>query len=505
MYKFTFSLISLFLILGAGMPYFAAAQSATQTRQQLVSQLERYLDDPTNSNAFWGVKIINLQTNETLYERNADRSMLPASNGKLYTTAAALDLLGPDYTYHTRLYTDGQVEGGVLKGNLIVRGAGDPVVGSRFNKQNPTALFKRWADRLQSQGIRRVEGHLVGDDDLFDDQPLGLAWSWDDEPYDYSAEISALTFNDNVVDIVLHGQRFGEPATMHWQPGNTDYVQVLNASQTVHPDSSKRINLSRARNSNRIALNSEIPLGRIDTVHATVPNPTRYFLYIARQTMIEEGLSFSGQIMDIDDMALKPDYQDGSLRLLDDYASPPLQKTISVINKESQNLYAELVLRTLGVVYPTADPDIEPGSAEMGLEAASKTFVKAGIDTSRIHLVDGSGLSRMDLVTPAMTAKLLSYMWNHPDRGVRSTFIASLPVGGVDGTLDRRFRRGLAHGNVRAKTGTLTGVSTLSGYVQTAAGTPLLFVLMCNNHTVKTRVVNYYQNQIVELLAQHQQ
>lgn len=466
----------------------------------MASRLDRYFDDEQYENAFWGALVIDLNTGDTLYTRNEKLSMMPASNNKLYTTAAALDLLGPDFRYETPYYTDGPVQNGVLRGNLIVRGSGDPSIGSRYDETDPTAAFRAIAGHLKSKGIRLIQGNVIGDDDLFDDDLLGVGWSWDDEPYYYSAQISPLSFYDNSVQFIQEGDRIGQPARLRWSP-QTAYIDVVNKTVTVHPDSSFENEFERPPGTNRIAVHTEIEADRIDTTYIAVFNPTRYFVHILREVLIEEGISVRGDALDIDDLAIKPDYDSGTLVKLGSLTSPSLGVIIQTLNKESQNLYAELVLRTIGLHRPVADPDLEPGSAEMGVAASMETFVRARMDTSRIQMVDGSGLSRMNLVTPAMTGHLLKFMWTHPSASVRQAFYESLPIGGVDGTLEDRFKMGAGFRNVRAKTGTLTGASSLSGYVYSHAGTPLLFVLMCNNYTHKTSKVRNTQNEVVQMLA----
>ena len=276
---------------------------------------------------------------------------------------------------------------------------------------------------------------------------------------------------------------------------------MVNQTVSVPADSSMDETFTRLRNFNTISVGGAIPQGKIDTTYISVSNPTRYFMHVFRDVLVDEGIAVTGRAVDIDDLSIKPDYSAPRYVHRASYFSPMLADIVSVLNKESQNLYAELLIRTLGVQFPVDDPDIDPGTAEMGIAAAMETFARARIDTSRIQLVDGSGLSRMNLVTAEATTRLLSYMWAHPDTTVRQAFLASLPVGGVDGTLEDRFRFGPANGNVRAKTGTLTSASSLSGYVTSAAGTPLLFVLMCNNFTQKTSVVRRTQNAVVQLLA----
>lgn len=468
--------------------------------QRSAAAFDALLDEPALANAWWGVHIVDLTDGEVVYTQNAGKSFIPASNTKLYTTAAALDQLGPDYVYTTRLYHDGTVENGVLKGNLIVRGSGDPTIGFRPDEDDPTALFRAWADVLRRRGITRVEGDLIGDDDLFDDDAIGYEWSQADLLYYYGAEISALSFNDNVVSFAIEARAPGQAGTVSWAPLSTNFVQVQNATVTGPNGSRLDEGYYREPGTNRFVLSSQVPPGRTDEEDLAVHNPTLYFAHVLRETLVDEGISVTGVARDVDALPLKPTYADGRLGLLASHESPPLDSIAAWVNKDSNNLYAELMLRTLGAERPQAVSDAEVGSAEMGLEAAYDTFGVAGVDTSRLHLVDGSGLSRHNLVTPAMTVQLLRYMDAHPQPDVREAFLASLPVGGRDGTLEYRFRGAPAETHVRAKTGTVSHASTLSGYVTGTSGRRYAFSLMCNHYTVPTRVVRAVQDRIVNQL-----
>ncbi len=465
----------------------------------LPSQLDAVLDRPAFSNAFWGALVVDAATGDTLYQRNAGKSFVPASNTKLYTTAAALDLLGADYTFVTRLYTQGSVSGGTLKGNLVVRGGGDPVIGGRFNGGDRTALFREWARQLKSQGITRITGDVVGDDDLFDDVPLGYGWNWDDETYWYSAQLSALSFNDNCVDVSIRGHRAGRPARVTWEPGNTTYVQMINETMTRPSGFGIEEGYERARGTNRIVLTSEVGAGVTDEESLTVENPTAYFAYVLREVLRKEGIRVEGEARDVDDLDARPDY--GALREVATHTSPPLSDVVEVINKVSHNLYADLLLKTLGTLPAPVDTSLEMGSAARGVAVAMQTFARAGLDTARVRLVDGSGLSRGNWVTPEMSVSLLRYLHTHPDTTARGVFYRSLPIGGVDGTLRSRFQEGPARLQVRAKTGSLGGVSSLAGYVTTADGRRLAFSLMCNHYVVPTRDVRQAQDDFVNALA----
>ncbi len=492
----------------------AAARGPAAPAQPAEAALGRTLDALVSGtmvdDAHWGISVTDTETGAVLYARNASKNFMPASNAKIFTAAAALSLLGPDYRYETRLYASGPVEGGVLRGNLIVRGSGDPTIGGHDQEAHPTAVFEAWADSLAARGITRVAGDIIGDDDLIDDTPLGRGWAWDDAPYYYSAETGGLVFNMNTIDVRIRGRTPGRPAAVQWTPYNTDYVTIINSTRSLPAGTSIDEEYARERGTNVIHLRSHVPVGRIEREELTVTNPTLYFTHVLRETLMRGGVHVEGQAVDIDEIPLTLDYdEDDGLRVVARYTSPPLTEIARIFVKKSDNLYAEQVLRTLGAERPvegaTEDDDLTPGSAAMGLKAANPFFARAGLDTLRLELVDGSGLSRMNLVTPAAATSLLRHMWSQPEADVRAAFLGALPVGGVDGTLEYRFRSGPARGNVRAKTGTLTGVSALSGYVTTAAGTPLAFSVFANNYTARTSRIRSVQDRIVRALAAYRE
>ncbi|MDQ7039839.1 MAG: D-alanyl-D-alanine carboxypeptidase/D-alanyl-D-alanine-endopeptidase [Rhodothermus sp.] len=492
----------LFLLLLCSLTGWTGALRA-QSTAQLQATLDHLLDAPTYEPAFWGALVLNLQDSTVLYARHTRQNFTPASVTKLFVTAAALEQLGPDYRYTTRLLADGPVIDGVLHGNLIVRGAGDPAIGGRFTDGDRTAIFRTWADSLRRYGIRRITGDLIGDDDYFDDTPLGTGWSWDDLTYWYAAEISALSFNDNCVDVTIEAGRPGEPGRISWEPPTT-YVQLINQTYTIPAGQKLKEGYQRLPGTNTILLFSRVPEGRRDTESLTVHNPTRFFVHVLREVLLAEGIAIEGRPVDVDELSIKPDYSAPNLWTVATYTSPPLSEIVRIINRRSQNLYAEMLLRTLGAERPVTDTTLHPGSAEMGLAAAARTWLRAGIDTSRIQFVDGSGLSSQNLVTPEATVRLLAYMAHHPNRAVWHTFYASLPTGGeAETTLQDRFRTGRARGNVRAKTGTLSNASALAGYVRTPDGHLLAFALFCNHYTVPTRQVRRTIDAFVEQLARY--
>lgn len=485
----------------ASPPVVEASISARPAVASIRTAVEEAIGDRAFDGALWGVVVADASTGQTLYGRNASLNVTPASNMKLFTTAAALETLGPEFRYTTTLYRGGPIIDGVLHGPLIVRGSGDPSFGGR-DQPDPTAIFRQWADSLRTAGIREVRGAIVGDDNVFDEASLGRGWSVDDTPYAYAAEIGGLVFNRNKIDLTVRGQRPGMPGIVSWTPMQTSYVTVVNRSRTTDPGTRTDEEYRRDLGTNVIHVNTTVPPGGIEREELTVTNPTLYFGHVFREVLLDEGITVQGAPLDVDDIPLPPQYDNGSLTPTATYTSPPLRELVAAINEESDNLYAEQVLRTMAVRVAPDTLDAPEGSAERGAYVVKSVMANASIDTSRVQVADGSGLSRHNLASAQDISKLLTYMWSHPNRAVRRSFLEGLPLGGRDGTIEYRFRGNAPAGrNVRAKTGTLSNVSALSGYVTTASGTSLAFTLLCTHHTTRSSNVRRAQDEIVNALA----
>ncbi|NQV72694.1 D-alanyl-D-alanine carboxypeptidase/D-alanyl-D-alanine-endopeptidase [bacterium] len=485
------------LLLGACLLLpFPLAHGQTSSISELREAIDAVIADANMPNAWWTVNVKEVETGNALYQKDTGRSFIPASNTKLYTTSAALDLLGPDFRYETSVWTDGVIKNGTLEGNLFVKGSGDPVIGGRFNGGDITRQFRDWADSLKAKGVNSIHGSIIGDDNAFDDQALGYGWQWDDLDFWYAAETGALSFNDNCVDFELIAQAENMPAEMKWEPMMTTFVSATNQTRTVAAGSPITEGYRRLPDSNAFVLSSLVPVGRTDFESLTVKNPTLYFVHVLREVLLKEGISIQGEAVDMDDLAVAPSYENG---FLFSTFSPPFSDIVRVLNKNSQNLYAEQLLKTIAKEAPVSG--YTPGSAAMGVARAKKLFGLAGIDTLRIQLVDGSGLARQNLVTSDMTMNLLLYMAHHPDPEVTRAFIDSLPIGGVDGTLSSRMKGTPAENNARAKTGTLGNAIALSGYVTTASGKQLAFSIMANHFVESSRGPRNVQDAIVALLA----
>ena len=465
---------------------------------QAQTPLDAILD--ARPHAWWGVMVTDIESGDTLYMRNAERSFMPASVTKLYTTSAVLDQLGPDYQYVTQLFADGVHNDTSFVGNLIVQGSGDPSTGTFDSEWK--ALFNGFADSLLAMGIQDVYGDIIGDDNVFDDVAHGYDWSWEDLIYGYAAQISGLTFYDASVDIHAYPTTSGNKGRLTITPEIDDYLTIKNQTITLPRGQSLQEGHHRTAESNDITVSSQIPLGRSDPEVITVHNPTLYFLHALKTVLSSRNIRVHGQLLDIDD--LPDDFKYSSNRLIATHTSAPMSELVSVVNKDSHNLYAEHLLKTLGHELPDLDEDVVVGSAAMGVAAAMRTYAKAKIDTSRIQLVDGSGLSRKNLVTPAMTIGLLDYMASHPDPSVRGAFLSSLAVAGQDGTLEYRFiGHSPGNGRVLAKTGTLGNVSSLAGYVMQDDGSQIAFVMFCNHFQGRHAVIRAIQESLVNSLITH--
>jgi D-alanyl-D-alanine carboxypeptidase/D-alanyl-D-alanine-endopeptidase (penicillin-binding protein 4) len=454
------------------------------------AQMDDIFNDPNFNNAHWGVVIQSLETGEYLYKRNEDKLFRPASNLKLFTTAAGLLLLGGEYRFLTAIYRNGEIDGSVLKGNLIVQGGGDPSVSGRFYNGNMFKVYNDWADSLINLGIDEISGNIIGDDNLFDDLKLGKGWSWDYETYWYSAPSGAISFNDNCVDIVVTVDSVTRRAKIDIYP-ETKYIALSTDVSVVSKDSVTSIDVYRERGTNIVKIFGTIREG-IDTVktYATVNNPTQYSMVILKEVFESKGIKVNGFAVDIDDLEKPIDYS--KIELLFNYFSPPLNDIIKIINKNSQNFFAEQLLKTIGLEI------FGYGTSANGIKAYNEVLADIGINPESIAIADGSGLSQLNLVTPRQIVSLLSYMYKSEQF---APFYNSLPIAGVDGTLGKRMVNSRAEKKVRAKTGFIAYGRSLSGYVYTADNEPIAFSMLANNFTAPVKLAENIQDLVCLRLA----
>jgi D-alanyl-D-alanine carboxypeptidase/D-alanyl-D-alanine-endopeptidase (penicillin-binding protein 4) len=436
------------------------------------------------------VLVRSLATGETLYTLNARKLMMPASNMKLVTLAAAAETLGWDYTYETTIRAAGPIDDGALHGDLLVVGSGDPSIGEANGFAD--RLLESWADRLKAAGIRTIDGRIVGDDRSFDDEALGFGWSWDDLADDYAAGVGALQFNENAARVtVTPGLGIGEPASFTIAPPTTGLI-VNNLVRTSPAGAAASISSHRLPGSRRLELRGSIPLGAAPVVEpVSVDNPTVFFVTAVRSALIAHGIDVRGPAVDIDDVDDPPSRDSGVPMIT--YRSAPLSALAVRLMKASQNQYAETFLKTLGV---SAGTPTAAGGRARALPILEGWGVAAGALIQR----DGSGLSRYDYVTPEALVTILTHV-DRDDR-LRGPFEAALPLAGRDGTLSGRMKGTPAEGNARAKTGSMANVRALSGYVATADGERVVFSIIANNFDAPPDAITRAADAIVVRLAE---
>ncbi|MGD1100872.1 MAG: D-alanyl-D-alanine carboxypeptidase/D-alanyl-D-alanine-endopeptidase [Terriglobia bacterium] len=441
----------------------------------------------------WGIQVVELGSGKLLYARDADHLFIPASNMKMFTTAAALEKLGPGYTFHTTVESDAAPDAQGRVWDLYFVGQGDPNLGVRtfpytyHGPQQPADKFlEEMADQVKARGVREVVRKFVADDSYFVWEPYAPNWAADDLDWGYGAPVSALAFNDNLLTLhVKPGEKAGDEAEVRLDPV-TDYYLLRNHVQTGAKGTEKNYFLERQPGSMELDLWGQIPINggeNVDTV--AIANPPLLVAEQFRAALRARGIVVQGPIEVRHFTRLEaasspnPAPPSSARVVLAEHTSPPLSEAIKVVNKESENLHAEMLLRTLGHVQNNH------GSLAGGLEALN-TFAarQVGILHGETYFSDGSGLSREDLVAPRAAVKLLLYMAHSPHF---QAYFDSLPVSGIDGTLAHRFSDDDVKGKIHAKTGSVEHVNTLSGYMDLPSGKRLVFSIMTNNHPLPNK------------------
>jgi len=437
----------------------------------LQRRVDAALDRPALAPAVWGVEVRNVRTGAVVYARNAGKNFKPASTLKVVTTAAALDAFGPDARFRTTVETAGRLDAGRIVGDIYLVGGGDPNLSGRFHDGRAIAPFEQLADRLVAAGVLGIEGRVLGHDGLFAGERRGEDWTWGDLVWCYGAEVSALALNDNCVDLtVAPGEREGDAVVIGASPTSSHY-RVVSTATTIARGVPGELRLERDLGGNVIRLSGTHAIGQSAWQGSVaLEDPARFAARVFGDVLISRGIKITGEAETIaGDLP-------ATRRVLAFLDSAPLSELITTINKKSQNLHTEMLLRLLGARRGGV------GSLETGREAIEEFLARMGVPSDSWQLQDGSGLSRSDLITPRGMVALLVAMDKHPHGAV---FRASLPVAGVDGTLENRMRSGSAFRRVQAKTGTIRNVNGLAGYATARNGDRLAFYAVINHHTAE--------------------
>ncbi|MFW5735684.1 MAG: D-alanyl-D-alanine carboxypeptidase/D-alanyl-D-alanine-endopeptidase [Oceanidesulfovibrio sp.] len=446
--------------------------------------------DPKLARAHLGLYVKSLTTGEVLLDVNGERLFIPASTMKLFTTAAAISLLGPDYTYRTPVLLHGVVEDGALRGDLVVRGVGDPSFSGIFHDDRPLAVFEEWAQTLKQRGVRRIEGDLVGDATFFQGPPLGEGWNWDDESYWYSAQTGALAFNESTANVTVRAVGApGEPVGWEMAPV-PGYLEVENEAENGPAGTAVSFVAERRRGANVLEMAGVLPRGQQARFAVSLEDPAAWFLYALRHVLQANGVAVQGSTRAVRDPSDAGPWIDATPLAI--YTSPPLSALATYTNRESHNFYAEQLLKTMGAV------KMNLGTARAGAEAVMSWAATMGVDRGSLVMVDGSGLSRKNLVSPRAMVAMLGSMRNAP---AFESFYETMPVAGCHGSLANRMCGTLAENVARAKVGYVTHDISLAGYTRNQGGEWYAYALFVNNHAGAVRDAKAMQDAIVIALT----
>jgi serine-type D-Ala-D-Ala carboxypeptidase/endopeptidase (penicillin-binding protein 4) len=467
----------------------AVQAAAPDALEQLRRDLNAIFTDSATGHAQWSVQVESLRTAETLYGLDARRLVIPGSSQKLIATAAAIERLGWDFRFTTRVLSTAPIDStGTINGDLIVVGSGDPTI----NPRHPARwrAFDDWAQDLRARGLTIVSGRLIGDDRRVAEPGWGFGWSWDDLHLGFGAEPSALQYHENRVEVLVGpGIAPGSRAIISTAPFGSGLV-IDHDVVTAAPGEPTSLRMSRAPRSAFLTVTGRIAVDAAPvTLDASVDNPTRFYVTALREALARHGIFVSGGAADIDDVRA-PIEQPLHELIVD--RSPPFDDIVDVTLKWSRNIYAESLVLAL------ASPD-EPASGARGMAEIRNVLRGWGIGPTSFIARDGSGLSRYNYVTAATMTQLLTHLWRDPKYATR--YQATLPVSGRSGTLANRMRGTAAEARVLAKTGTMSHVRSLCGYVTTAAGEPLVFAILANDFLLPVTAIDALVDRALVRLA----
>lgn len=477
--------LGLGLLLALLLPLTSGWTSSAEPALTFEERLDALLNPRAIGPAIWGVYVRDLDNGRVLYRRNAAVPLLPASTQKILTTAGILDLLGSTHRFETTLHLDGRVDGTVLRGDVYLRGSGDPSFGSaQLDGSDP---LEEWAERLAEIGITRVEGRLIGDDDVFDDRPWAEGWDIDyltrQAGGGMGVSTSGLAYRDNVVRVRVQSTRPGEPARIVADPPG--FFELENDVTTSGRSRGGGVRFERRFGEEGYRLYGSVPRSYRRTLRLPVTNPTQLAVHSLAHHLREAGITVDATLWDVDDLPEPPNYARTEALLV--HYAPPLASLAAITNKESNNVYAEHLFRILS----------RDGSVTGSERRLLALLERAGAPTAGLLIRDGSGLSRKDLISAEALGELLAFF--HAQHPERSAFVESLAAGGEPSTtLESR----LEEVPVRAKTGSLRSVRTLSGYVEAANGHTLAFAILANNYGAPSYRINQVVDQMVVEMTQ---
>ena len=451
----------------------------TSSIDRLQKNINRVIDNSTIKKENIGIKIVSLKNNDVIFSHNEDKLFIPASNVKLVTSAAALTKLYPDYTFKTKVFAHGPIVKETLKGDLYLKSFGDPMLVSE-------RLWLITRD-VCNRGIRTIDGDIVIDDDYFDEKRRGNGWKKNYGPQAYNAPIGASSLNFNVITLYIEpGDEVGAKGKIIVEPP-TGYIEIDN--QTITTAKTRRpLSIRRIPNGDqdKVVITGKIPIrSKRIRLYRNISNPPLYLGTVFKEFLIKEGIRIKGGVR----VGTVPK----NAREIGMYQSIALFRIIQYLNKFSNNFVAEQILKTMG-----AELKNEPGTSEKGIEVVKEFLEGIGVPRDTYVIADGSGLSRLNRLTPSQLIKVLSYMYDNFQ--AQGEFFSSLGIMGVDGSVDDRLENTPAKRRIRAKTGTLYGASSISGYIQAGTNETMAFSILINQSSASLHSCKNIQNKILLLL-----
>jgi D-alanyl-D-alanine carboxypeptidase/D-alanyl-D-alanine-endopeptidase (penicillin-binding protein 4) len=463
-----------------------------QTISDLQSRIRLTLAHPELRRGSVGVKIVSLDANKVIFEENAEKYFMPASNMKSYTVAAAIEKLSPDFRFVTSVYAPAMPDAnGTIRGDLSVYGRGDVSFSTAFYDGDYYKGLDALATKIVQSGVKRIEGNLVGDESYFTGSPIPPSWEWEDLQWYYGAEISALPVNDNAVDLSVKPSSINLPCAVQVLPANA-VMKIVNRCTTSATGAKREIQIVKKIDQNTIEITGTMPLeDKGYKGFIAVSRPAQLFVELLRGLLMQKGVVITGQnkVINAKDKAVSAVASSISPVEITKLESPPFSLVAAKTMKPSQNTYTETILWTLGEQIGRKQESSlaidevsikklqQTSSADLGLKVVQNFMSEIGVAPESVIQWDGSGLSRHNLITPSSAVQLYMYM---SKSRYADAWRNSLTIGGTDGTLKNRFKETAAAANVRGKTGTIDQVSALSGYVTTASGERLVFSILVN-------------------------
>lgn len=498
-------------------PQTQTPDKSVKTVADLQSRIAARLARPELRRGQVGVKIVSISSGKIIFEDNAEKYFMPASNMKNFTVATAIEKLTPDFKFVTSVFAPAVPDSSGAVGSLRIFGRGDVSISTAFFPTDPQGSesvyylgIDKLVDRIAAAGIKRINGDLVADESYFTGNPVPGEWEWDDLQWYYGAEVSALPLNDNAVDLTVKPGPVGYPCAIRLTPVNTVF-RIINQCTTTGAKTVRTLKIEKKIDRNIIEITGSLPIDNSGfTGSVTVSRPAELFISLLKERLIARGIAVAGQTRVTNTATSEPSVEITKLESTPlACAAPSVSEPSTCIAaktlKPSQNMYTETLLWTLGeqsragMSTPGGGiPVNRTDSSELGISVVKRFLTDIGVAPDGIIQHDGSGLSRHNLITPAAVVRLYTYMGR--ESKYSQAWRDSLTIGGVDGTLRNRFAGTRASGNVRGKTGTIDQVSALSGYVKTAAGEEIVFSMVVNGVN-EGRVRTSAMDDIVVMLA----